>query len=156
MHFARTTLAAIIAVACSCHPHASSSPWKLVPVPPNDTRADWLTLPVVSKIGDVQDLARHERFMTDPDLDERASLGPFDLRWRSTGYHSMPSQWEDPYVCEPSDCEGTKMPVWRGSGGIYRRVAAIRHDVASDVWYVSTTEAMADERLGVAFKRVRR
>jgi hypothetical protein len=127
---------------------------EFVAVEASEVRADWRKLPLVAKLGEPQTLAVHQRFMTDNDLDQRATLGPFELRWRETGYHSAPPAWLGPRICEPSACDGTSVDVWTGSAGIYRRVSGLRHDDATDTWIVSTTETGPEEQLGVAFRRV--
>lgn len=137
-----------LVMLASCR-HKTPSPLELVE--PSAIRADWKTLPVVARPGESETLASHDKVFDDPETDERAPFGPFDLRWHERGYHSAPREWVDPVVCIAPACADA-LHVWEGSGGIYRRVTALRHDTAADVWYVSFTETK-DETLAIVFKR---
>ena len=147
----RSALVLIALATLSCK-HRTAGVRELVVVQPSAVRADWVTMPVVATPTDDKTIATHSSVLSDPDTDERATLGPFELRWRETGYHSTPRQWVDPRVCDPAACDEASAPVWQGSGGIYKRVKALRHDVAKDIWYVSISDTDG-EKLGVAFER---
>ena len=144
--------AVVLAIEAFSCKHRPPGVRDLVVAEASALRADWVTLPVVATPTDHETIARHSTIMSDPDTDERARFGPFELRWGETGYHSMPREWVDPRVCDPSACDDASVTVWQGAGGIYKRVKALRHDLVADVWYVSTEEN-AGETLGVAFKR---
>ena len=145
----RRALVVAMMVVVSCK-HRPAGVRDLVAVEASAVRADWATLPVIATPMDAETIATHSRVFSDPDTDQRATLGPFELRWGTTGYHSSPPEWVDPRVCDRAACDGASVLVWQGSGGIYKRVKALRHDVSNDVWYVSTDEN-GDEKLGVAF-----
>jgi hypothetical protein len=130
-----------------------------------DVRPDWATLPILATIGPERALPYH-RWLPDVsdtyEGEKSATLGPFELRWHESSYHSRPATCTEVRVCDPDACHGSSalllnggMGMGEGNLGMYCRPAALRRDPATATWIVSMTCASTTETVGVAFRDAR-